>query len=177
VDQITTEAARRGDRQAQSRLLRELQDPWFRLCVGLLSNQVDAQDAVQETAFRFLRDLPRFRGDSSITTWSMGIAINVTREMRRRNRPSENIDDTQIAATPRVARPPHESAATKESHAMLRDTLSDLPQRQREALLLRYFEDLSVDDVAAAMQCASGTVKATIHQALRSLREKLKQLK
>jgi RNA polymerase sigma-70 factor (ECF subfamily) len=176
VDQITLEAARRGDRQAQDRLLRELQDAWFRLCVGMLGNQVDAQDAVQETALRFLRDLPRFRGESSIMTWSMGIAINVTREMRRKKRTNEEINDAQTAATPRVARP-DESASQKESHELLRDTLSDLPQRQREALLLRYFEDLSIDDTAAAMECASGTVKATIHQALRVLREKLKQLK
>jgi RNA polymerase sigma-70 factor (ECF subfamily) len=171
------EAARLGDRSAQTRLLRELQDPWFRLCVGLLGNQADAQDAVQETALRFLCDLPRFRGESSLMTWSMGIAINVTREMRRRKRPSEEIDEMQIAATPRVARPPDESAAMKESHELLRSTLSDLPQRQREAIVLRYFEDLSIDDTAAAMDCAAGTVKATIHQALRALRNKLKQLK
>jgi RNA polymerase sigma-70 factor (ECF subfamily) len=179
VDQITTEAARRGDHKAQARLLRELQDPWFRLCVSLLGNQNDAQDAVQETALRFLRDLPRFRGESSITTWSMGIAINVTREMRRRKRPNESFDDAQesLAAMPRIARSPDESASLKESHELLRDTLSDLPQRQREAIVLRYFEDLSIDDTAAAMACASGTVKATIHQALRVLRQKLKQLK
>jgi RNA polymerase sigma factor (sigma-70 family) len=51
-----------------------------------------------------------------------------------------------------------------------------LPQRQREALLLRYFEGLSLEEAAAAMGCAVGTVKATVHQALRALRTKLRQL-
>ena len=179
MDQITLEAARRGDREAQGRLLRNLQDSWFRLCVSLLANAHDAQDAVQETALRFLRDLPRFRGDSSISTWSMGIAINVCREMRRKKRPNESYDDAQesTAATPRVARSPQEEISLRESKQVLRSMLSDLSERQREALLLRYFEDLSIDDTAAAMSCAAGTVKATIHQALRVLRIKLKQLK
>jgi RNA polymerase sigma-70 factor (ECF subfamily) len=181
VDQITLEAARRGDRGAQATLLRELQDPWFRLCMGLLGgNQDDARDAVQETALRLLRDLPRFRGDSSVMTWSMGIAINVTREMRRKKRPAEVIDDdtnADLAATQRVASPrPEDHASLKESQSVLHATLKDLPQRQREALMLRYFEELSVEDTAVAMGCATGTVKATVHQALRVLRKKLTQL-
>jgi RNA polymerase sigma-70 factor (ECF subfamily) len=189
VDQFTLEAARRGDRGAQAALLRQLQDPWYRLCLGLTGgNAEDARDAVQETALRFLRELPRFRGDSSLSTWSMGIAINVVREMRRRTRPtrlvgSSDDDDVRhdarsnpMAATLRVARPPDDEATLNESRSLLRDALRDLPQRQREALLLRYFEGLSIDDTAAVMSCANGTVKATVHQALRALRTRLKQL-
>ena len=182
MDQITLEAARRGDRGARATLLRELQDPWFRLCMGLLGgNQDDARDAVQETALRFLRDLPRFRGDSSVMTWSMGIAINVTREMRRKMRPAEELDQqnepSNTTDARRVAsRLPDDVASLKESRSVLHATLKDLPQRQREALMLRYFEELSVEDTAAAMGCATGTVKATVHQALRVLRNKLTQL-
>ena len=58
----------------------------------------------------------------------------------------------------------------------MRRTLADLPERQREAVVLRFFEELSVEDTAELMKCAPGTVKATVHQALRALRGKLKQL-
>jgi len=115
-------------------------------------------------------------------TWSMGIAINVTREMRRKMRLVTEYDETQhserqIAATPRVVRPlPEESAISGESREKLKESLANLPERQREAVLLRYFEDLSVEETAAAMGCATGTVKATVHQALRALRNKLEQL-
>ncbi len=54
--------------------------------------------------------------------------------------------------------------------------LADLPERQREAVVLRFFEDLSTEQTAAVMNCAEGTVKATLHQALRKLREKLTML-
>jgi RNA polymerase sigma-70 factor (ECF subfamily) len=182
VDQITIEAARRGDRDAQARLLKQLQDPWFRFCLGLLGgSQEDACDAVQETALRVLRDLPRFRGESSLMTWSMGIAINVTREIKRRRTtrlpsPQQQEADPQAAIQIRGTASADERASDRESHGLLRATLADLPERQREALVLRFFEGLSVEQTAELMGCATGTVKATVHQALRALKTRLKQL-
>jgi len=175
------EAARRGDRQAQAALLRQLQDVWFRVCVGLLGGAEDARDATQETALRFVRELPRFRGDSSITTWSLGIALNVSREMRRNTPatiplPQDDAAPSPLAGTSRLEDSPHERAFQEESRSMLRAVMQQLPPRQREALILRFFEDLSIQDTAAAMGCAPGTVKATVHQALRSLKGKLKEL-
>jgi len=174
VNETTLKAARRGDRQAQSDLLRSLQDPWFRLCYSLLGSVESARDATQESALRFLRALPNFRGDSQLRTWAMGIAINVAREMRRSSRP---VDAQRLAATTKGALAPDNQAEASERATILRETIEHLPDRQKEAVLLRYFEDLSVEETASAMQCAEGTVKATIHQALRSLRERMRQLR
>lgn len=176
VDQITLEAARRGDRAAQTRLLRQLQDIWFRMCLGLVGNAEDAQDAVQETALRFLRDLPKFRGESSISTWSLGIAINVTREMRRKARPMQLAGDEQLEAVRSAASSPGQRASDTEARSLVRSTLQHLSERQREAVTLRFFEELSVEETAAVMNCAEGTVKATVFQALRILKNRLKQL-
>jgi RNA polymerase sigma-70 factor (ECF subfamily) len=68
---------------------------------------------------------------------------------------------------------PHDSAELSEQRARLREILTDLPDRQREAIVLRFFEDMSVEETARTMQCAEGTVKATVHQALRSLKNRL----
>jgi RNA polymerase sigma factor (sigma-70 family) len=62
-----------------------------------------------------------------------------------------------------------------EQRQALRAGLEQLPDRQREAVILRFFEQLSVEESARAMGCATGTVKATVHQALRAMRERLKQ--
>ena len=83
MDDATVLAARYGDRPAQARLLRWLQDPWYRLSLGLLGDVEQAREATQETAVRFLRQAAGFRGDSQLRTWALGIAINVAREMRR----------------------------------------------------------------------------------------------
>ena len=174
------QAARTGDRNAQARLLCWLQDPWHRLCLSLLGDVEKAREATQESAMRFLRQLPLFRGDSSLRTWALGIAINVAREMRRSSRAATGVDqwdeltgslERSRRTTPRPA--PDVAAELAELRDRLRAVLDDLPERQREAVVLRFFEDLSVDDTAAAMRCAPGTVKATVHQALRSLRQRL----
>jgi RNA polymerase sigma-70 factor (ECF subfamily) len=173
---VEIDAARRGDRRAQGQLLRRLQDPWYRLCVSLLGDAEKARDAVQETALRFLKALPSYRGASTLMTWSMGIAINVVREMRRARRHAST-DDERLAGplAERGPRPP-DRAITSESRHIVREMLTQLPQRQREAVVLRFFEEMSVEQTAIAMACAEGTVKATIHQALRSLRRRMEQL-
>jgi RNA polymerase sigma-70 factor (ECF subfamily) len=180
VDDLTVQAARVGDRPAQARLLRWLQDPWYRLSLSLLGDVERAREATQETAVRFLRQLPLFRGDSSIRTWALGIAINVAREMRRSPRAATGVAEwdelsASLADGRRASRPPPDVAAElAEQRDRLRAVLDDLPERQREAVVLRFLEELSVEETAAAMQCAAGTVKATVHQALRSLRQRLK---
>ena len=182
MDAATIDAARLGSRAARAKLLGALQDPWYRLCLGMLRDPEQAREATQETAVRFLRQLPQFRGQSQLRTWSMGIAINVVREMRRSHRGTAPLpeDDSAAMTSPptgaKVDVTPPLAAEASEQKDRLRATLDQLPDRQREALLLRFFEDLSVEETAAAMQCAPGTVKATVHQALRRLREKLKQL-
>jgi RNA polymerase sigma-70 factor (ECF subfamily) len=174
VDTDHIDAARRGDRTAQGVLLRELQDPWYRMCLSLLAGDAErARDATQETALRFLKQLPSYRGDSRLTTWSLGIAINVVREMRR-SAGRAMLDDGQIADTrPAPGDEPGDTAAATEQRQLIRAVLAELPERQREAVVLRFFEELSVEETAAAMNCAEGTVKATIHQALRSLKKKI----
>ena len=180
MDAATIDAARAGDREACAALLQGLQDPWYRTCLSLLGGDADrARDATQETAARFLRQLPGFRGDSQLRTWSLGIAINVVRELRRAgHRDGPLPEEVGVVTDGRRSAPagPDEVVESNERRDVLRATLADLPDRQREAVVLRYFEDLSVEETAAAMECAPGTVKATVHQALRKLKEKLRQL-
>lgn len=178
----TLDAARRGDRSARALLLRGLQDPWYRVCLGLLGDAERARDATQETAVRFLRELPRFRGDSRLRTWSIGIAINVVREIRRSTSgtgvplPDGESGGAVIGRGPAPAPSPPGAAEAAERREVIQSVLAGLPPRQREAVVLRFFEELSVEETAAAMDCAPGTVKATVHQALKSLREKLRLL-
>ena len=173
MDAATIEAARRGDRRAQAQLLTALQDVWYRFCLSQLRNADQAADATQETALRFLKQLSGFRGDSQLQTWSLGIALNVTREIRRKNRGDTSMidpNDAQLAAEQSSA---GSAVEVQEERAQMRSMLQTLPDRQREAIVLRFFEEMSVEQTAAAMNCAVGTVKATVHQALRALRQKM----
>ncbi len=106
----------------------------------------------------------------------MGIAINVVRESRRTTGRSRQPGEDVVEAQPSPADGPEEAASLREQRDTVRALLAQLPDRQREAVVLRFFEDLSVEETATAMNCAQGTVKATVHQALRTLRKKLEQL-
>ena len=177
MDAKTVEAARRGDRDALGVLLRGLQDSWYRMSLSLLYKPDLAEDAAQETAIRFMRQLPGFRGESQLRTWSLGICLNVVREIRRWSAGKASAPlDYEGADFADDAPPPEASAMREEGIRSLREMLILLPERQREALVLRFFEDMSVEQTAEAMACAPGTVKATVHQALRALRRKLEPL-
>lgn len=177
VDEKTLKSARRGNREALGVLLRSLQDPWYRMSLSLLGDADLARDATQETAVRFVRRLRSFRGDSQLRTWSLGICLNVVRELRRSRRGQSLLDDeTRLPSRWDPHSLPDAAAERAEESESLRSVLAGLPQRQREAVVLRFFEDLSVEQTARAMRCAQGTVKATVHQALRALRRRLRQL-
>jgi len=170
VDPAIVNAARAGDRAACGKLLTSLQDVWYRFALAQLRDSELAADAMQETGLRLLRQLPTFRGDSQLQTWSLGIALNVTRELRRKRGENLNSDvESQLPAR-------EDSFAELEqldNRAQVQWALQQLSPRQREVLVLRYFEDLSTDETAAIMKCASGTVKATLHQALRAVKAAL----
>jgi RNA polymerase sigma-70 factor (ECF subfamily) len=170
VDPALLEQARRGDRKAQGALLTLLQDVWFRFALAQLRDRDLAADATQETALRFLRQLPTYRGQSQLQTWSLGIALNVIREIRRKH---TGALDPQIESQLLSPADPIAQIEMNDDYSRLRDAMRALSERQQEVLLFRYFEDLSTEQTAAAMNCAAGTVKATLHQALRALKSKL----
>jgi len=164
--QATIEAARGGDRGAQAVLLRGLQDQWYRMVLRLLGDAENAREATQETALRFLKRLPGFEARSEVRTWSLGIAINVAREMRRQKKREE-----LTSSAPARAAGPDVQVQKREEAELVNRVIDKLPLRQREAVVLRFFEQLSVEETASTMGCAAGTVKALVFQALRNLRQ------
>ncbi|HEV8377791.1 MAG TPA: RNA polymerase sigma factor [Tepidisphaeraceae bacterium] len=168
MDLVLVDAARSGNRVAQATLLRELQDQWYRMVLRLLGNTESAREATQETALRFLKQLPLFEGRSEIRTWSLGIAINVAREMRR-----EKEQDELTIDPPANGNGPHGELEQQERAQLVNRVIDSLPDRQREAVMLRFFEQLSVEQSATVMGCAPGTVKALVFQALRNMRQSL----
>jgi RNA polymerase sigma-70 factor (ECF subfamily) len=121
-----------------------------------------AHDAAQEGFARALRHWRKVRDMDRPDGWVYVVAMNQLRDHwrragRRRGRtpePEYVADDTSAVAT-RVS---------------VRDAIATLPPRQREAVVLRYLADLPLADVADAMGCALGTVKATLHEAMATMR-------
>jgi len=158
------ERARLGDPAAQTSLLRSLQDRWFRFACTMLHDQELARDAAQETAVRVLGRMATFDGRSRFSTWSIGITLNVCREMRRKR------TGLRLSSAPEPAAEMADDVERQESIERLRVAMAGLTERQREAVVLRFLENRSVEETAELMECAPGTVKATVHQAMAAMK-------
>ncbi len=133
--------------------------------ISLAAGERDlARDATQEAFARALRRWRTVRDMDRPDGWVYVVAMNQLRDHWRRlerSRPSEpGVLDNNGSVVTRLS---------------VRDAIATLPPRQRQAVVLRYLADLPLADVASAMGCALGTVKATLHQALRAMRVELEE--
>ncbi len=161
---------KRGDRDAFVEFARRHQDRLFRLASVWLFDPQQAADATQETLLRSFTGLKGFRHEAHPTTWLFRMLKNVCHEMNRRKTP--HTDPTDPTCEPG----PEGDLVTDESVAAVRRLVAGLPERQRDVVMLRVFEDLSVDDTARVMDCRPGTVKAHLNKAMKTLRTRGKDL-
>src|SRR5438309_1386290 len=98
-------AGQTGDRSALDQLLMQHERRVLAVCHGILGHAEDAEDAAQETLYRALRALPRFRGDASFRTWLLRIAVNVSLNWKRNRRPTEVWDPEDPSLSPEAASP------------------------------------------------------------------------
>ncbi len=122
---------------------------------------------------RVISRLDGFNENGKLSTWILGIAVNVCRELTRKESrwaSSQNSLFTELAAKPEATTTTLENF---EERNLLTEAVSKLPQRQKEAIILRYFEALSIKETAAVMGVATGTAKATIHTAINNLKSVL----
>ena len=138
-----------------------------RFCLAHLPRHVRpaAEDARQECYLRAWRARRKYRSGRNATAWLMGIAMNVVREIRRKRLPASGMDGLDLPARPED--PPDERLA------LLAPAVEQLPARQREAIICRFLQGMSVAETAHVMGCAEGTVKATVFKAISALGKSL----
>ncbi len=160
-----------GDERAFDALVRAHQDRIYRLVLALLGEPEDARDAAQEVFLRAFRGLHGWRYEARLATWLYGVAVNVCREARRR-RASERIKRKRWAllVAPFLAR--RGQAVGSGAASRLVDLL---PPRQREVVVLRVFQELTIEETATVLGIPEGTVKSNFAKAVASLRARLQE--
>jgi RNA polymerase sigma factor (sigma-70 family) len=127
--------------------------------------RIDSRDLLQEVWLRAFQKRHTFDGRGSFIGWMLMVSRTVgIAAVRKRTREPSTQELSDVAA--------RESAHPDQ----LREAVLALPERQRDVLLLRLVEGLSTSDTARRLGCAEGTVKASLHQATRKLREHLKEI-
>ena len=168
---------------AFERLVAVYQDRLFRLAYRLTLRGDEAEEVAQDALLRAHKALFERYGEEQVRTlnlraWLFSITLNVARNRVRRRRVTVSLDGLPEGAADRSdGRPgPLELAERGELRARLRQELTRLPHWQREALALRYMEDLPYAEAAALLERPVNTLKSDVHRGLRALRGRLGDL-
>jgi RNA polymerase sigma-70 factor, ECF subfamily len=161
-------AAKKGDSEQMALIVRDHYAQVYRFCARRVGPEL-GKDAAQETFITAQRKLKRFNGDSSLSTWLLGIAHNHCRNLSRKNgREVHWLGDQQMEA---IAATERES--TLIDREALRSALQKLSPEHREVVLLHEVEGLTYDEAAAILGVPAGTVKSRLHHAFLNLRKAL----
>jgi RNA polymerase sigma-70 factor (ECF subfamily) len=168
------EACRRGDREAFRTLYEAYKDKVYSIALYFFHGDAAAAgDATQQAFLKLITNIRSFRGESEFPTWLHRLVINTCLDGSRRNKSREKPAEPLDLA--RMAEPASqdEDAARRQVADRVQAALSSLPPKLRMPVLLRYFDDLSYAEMAAALQCSAGTVASRLSKGHKILAEKL----
>jgi RNA polymerase sigma-70 factor, ECF subfamily len=160
--------AQKGDRAAFAALVRAHQDEVYTLARRLVGDPHLASDVAQETLIRAWRALPKFRGDSKLSTWLYRVTVNTAwthKKRAARHRASPIDDHTEIAAAPYDAGAPEFAGEILELRGRLRRSLDRLPAAQREVVVLKDIYGWSHAEIADSMGITVTAAKVRLHRA------------
>jgi RNA polymerase sigma factor (sigma-70 family) len=156
----------------------------FRTARGIVADDDEAQDVVQETYLRAFTNLSAYRGDSALGTWLARIAINVALGSQRKKGRLVQLEsgpDDEAPAQPEYDMPfgkseedrPDENAQRAEVRALLQGCIEDLPPIYRSVFILRAVQELSVEETAFCLGVSEDVVKTRFLRARAMLRDRL----
>ncbi len=175
MDEMLLRKARDGDPEAFERLMSEMEPMVWRICWHYTGDRENASDCGQEAMIRVWRSLRDFREDCAFESWVYRIAANCCLDWGRkagRRRETSLEEMAEAGYDPADPAPgTEEEALRRDEHARLRQEIAELPEEQRDALVLTQLEGKSYEETAALLGGSPGTVKSRVNRARSRLRE------
>ena len=168
---------RQRDPDLLDRLIEQYQHRLLRYLTYLVGNRQTAEDLFQETWLRVLERGAQYDGKHNFSTWLFSIARNLTIDHLRKKKPeSLEPEDEESPATVPVSQAvsAFDLVAGQEESERILSALACVPPEYREAIVLRFHEDLSLEEIAAVTHAPLGTVKSRIYRGLNVLMPRLK---
>lgn len=161
------ERAKAGDRQAFSRLIETHYDFIFRVACKWTGKKSDAEDVAQEVCIKLATAIRSFDGRAAFTSWLYRVTLNMVRDQQRSSQRRGRTVDALTLVHPEDDPGGQEEATTARQ---IWERVSALPDKQREAVMLVYAEDMNHAEAAEIMGCKEATVSWHIHEAKKTLR-------
>lgn len=183
VDSELVRLATQGDPLAFTAIMRKYNRLMFRSVRGVVHDDAEAQDVVQEAYLRVFTSIRQFKADAALGTWLVRIAINAALDGQRKRGRYIRIDDMaepdrlsldeRMAAQPDAMSQPDALAERGQIGVLLQRAVDSLPPIYRSVFVLRAVEDMSVEDTAACLQVSEAVVKTRYLRARAMLRDAL----
>jgi RNA polymerase sigma-70 factor, ECF subfamily len=173
---------RRGDGEAFRIIMQRYNRRLYRVARGVVRDDAEAEDVVQEAYVRAYGALDTFRGESRLSTWLTRIVLNEAMGRLRRRRPTEELE--ALDAAPQESRvvmfpgvnamgDPEAAAARAEVRRLLERAVDELPDPFRLVFIMRDIDEMSIEETAAQLDIRPETVKTRLHRARKLLRHNL----
>src|SRR5207237_6963286 len=171
------ERARGHDAEALGEIYRRYVRRVFGLCRYMLDSQESAEDATSEVFLKLQRSIESYDGSIPFPRWLLRVAGNQCIDaLRRRQRGRQvivEVEDATVIEAPSSERSPLGAVISTEERAQVRDAIARLPENYRLPLVLRYYSELSYDEIAQQLDLKRNYVAALIFRAKQELRQKL----
>jgi len=156
-----------GDLEAWGEIVRRYKEAVFGVTVAILRDRADAEDATQEAFIRAYRQLPKYDLSRKFSTWLFTVAANVAKNMLRKRR--RRVPTLKVRPEP----DPAEIVWREEMQQAVREVVWSLPESYRAPLILRYWHELDLAEIAQVLGIKVGTVKTRLHRGRALIRSRL----
>lgn len=174
-EQVWLEQARRGDQTAFGRLIEAYQRPVYNLAYRMLNNPGEAEEAAQEAFIRAYTRLHTYNPSHKFSTWMLSITSNYCIDLIRKRRALLLSIDEPLPPHPALMsdgqKGPEAQMEINEQQEMVQSLLQELPEDYREAVVLRYWHELSYEEIAEMMDTSVSAIKSRLFRARRQLAE------
>jgi len=168
--------AQKGDAEAFYQLMNLHKNKLYRIAFRYLKNENGALEAIQETTFRAYRNLKKLKQLEYFQTWLIRILINVCQDELKYMKRQASFDFEVSADLSSIDNNPSEPGGKADLERLdILVALESMEFKYRQIIELKYFEDLTLRDIAVILERPEGTVKTWLNQALKQLREHLRE--
>ena len=167
-------AARKGDIDAFGQVVDAFQKPVFNLCYRMLGNAEDAEDAAQESFWRAYQGLSKYDLSRPFGTWMLSIAAHYCIDRLRRKRPILLSLESLLPEddAPDDSPGPEDQTHRKQQKEAVQELLAELGREERAMIVMRYWHDMSYEEIASSLRVSVGAVKSRLHRARHTLAER-----
>ncbi|MBH0231733.1 RNA polymerase sigma factor SigW [Halobacillus yeomjeoni] len=175
---------KKGDQSAFEDIVSFYQNKVYHICFRMIGNAYEAEDLAQEAFIRAYTNIHTFDNRRKFSTWLYRIATNLTIDRIRKKKPDYHLDAqvrgtegldmySQLAADQAL---PEEEVESLELQTYIHKEILALPPKYRSVIVLRYLDELPLQDIAEILDIPVGTVKTRVHRGREALRKKLRHV-